>query len=352
MNERRREAARLGRRLARHRRRQARTAVALVELERRPGYRLLDAATHGRTAERCAAARATRDRLWRDFARWTDVVAAEPTQGRLADADALSGGVRAALQELRAFASACETARSSALAALVPVAERLAGARRAVAVLALAADDPDATAAAELTARASQRDRDAAGDPLGPAPPVPAAAVEALGARLDALLCLRADWRAVVAGLDRAVADVDDRRARVLRARERAGAEVRDTLPARPPDRGPELRELRAAVAAARGWRERHDAVGVLRERAADAGRDLDARAALVAELLERRDDLRGRFGAYRARGRRTGYADDPELAELAARIGTRLWAVPSEIARATRDLAAYRRRLAALDAR
>lgn len=354
MNERRREAADLGGRLARHRQRQARTAVALVELERRPGYRLLDAATHGRTGERCAAARATRARLWRDFARYTDLVGATsaPTRGRLDDADALVTGVRAALHALQALASACETARSSALAALVPVVERLAGARRTVAVLELAADDPDAVAATELTARAAQCGRDATGDPLAsPATHGPDGPVAALCARLDALVRLRDGWSAVVADLDRQVVDVGDRRARVLRERARAGAEVCDTIPARPPDRGPELRALRAAVSAADGWRGRHDAVVALRERVADARRDLDARAALVAELLDRRDDLRGRFGAYRARSRRPGHGDDPELTELAGRIGTRLWAVPSEVARATRDLAAYRRRLAALSA-
>jgi hypothetical protein len=370
MNERRREAAHLGRRLARHRQREARTAVALLELERRPGYRVLDAGTRG-PAGAYAAARAARDRLWRDYARYTgDLAAAERIRDRrrhrrraAADADALRRSldgadavvaeVGAGLDELGAFATRCERARSSVLDALAPVAERLVRARHALASLELVDDDPDAVAARELTARAAAIERVAADDPLRAGPVSPLGdAVGALCLRLDELVRLRATWSTVPADLGREIDAVAARRTRVTRARARAGAELRDTVPARPPDRGPELHALREAVTAATGWRERHDAVVALTGRLAEARRELDATAALVAQLLDRRDDLRGRFGAYRARARRLGRDDDPELTELAGRIGTRLWAVPSEIARATRDLAAYRRRLALLGAR
>lgn len=371
MNERRQEAAHLGLRHARHRRQEAGTAVALVDLERRPGHRLLDGRTHGRTAERCVAARATRDRLWRDFARYTDLLAATDRSGRLLrgdparlralldDADASLAGVRGALHELQALASACETTRSSVLAALAPVAERLACARRTVAALGLARDDPDAVTAGELTARASELERDATGDPLAfsgtPGPVVVAAVagpVDALRGRLELLARLRDGWDATVAGLDRDVERVAERRARLVRARAGAAAELRDVVPARPPDRGPELRDLRGRVTTVDGWRDRHDAVVALRERLSAARRELDATATLVAQQLERRDDLRERFGAYRALTRRLGFAGDPELTELAAHIVARLWTVPSEVARATRDLAAYRRRLTVLAGR
>lgn len=367
MSERRREAAHLGRVLARHRQREARTAVALLELERRPGYRLLDGGTTtGVTAARWSAARRTRDRLWRDVSRWSRVLAAASARQRrrpsaddvadlrrlLQEADVLGAAVHRPLATLQALAAACETGRASSLAALAPAAERLAGARRAVAGLGLAGGDPDAVAARELTARAAELERAITTDPLGRHLVPLAEPVDALCARLDAIARLRDGWDALPARLDRDLDAVAALRARVVRARARAGAELRDTVPALPPDRGAGLRELRDAVPGATGWRERHDAVVAVAEGTAAARRELDATAALVAQLLERRDDLRGRYGAYRARTRRLGCADDPELTELAARIGTRLWAVPSELARATRDLAAYRRRLAVLGAR
>ncbi|TCK20989.1 hypothetical protein [Pseudonocardia endophytica] len=367
MNERRREAAHLGRRLAGHRRREARTAVALLELERRPGYRLLDAGLGGPYA----TARTTRDRLWRDYARYTgELAAAERVRDRrrvraVADvgalrrsldrADAVLADLGTGVGELAVFATSCEQARSSVLAALAPVAERLGRARHAVARLELHDDDPDAIATRALSARAAELERAAGADPLALSAGVVVPLDDAVGAlclRLDALMALRAGWSTVAGELDRELDAIAAHRTRVSRMRARAGAELRDTVPARPPDRGPELRALRAAVPEANGWRKRHDAVGALRAGLAGTRRELDATAALVAQLLDRRDDLRGRFGAYRARTRRLGWTDDPELAELAERIGTRLWAVPSEIARATRDLAAYRRRLALLSTR
>ena len=74
--------------------------------------------------------------------------------------------------------------------------------------------------------------------------------------------------------------------------------------------------------------------------RQAEAARDA-ARA-----VLDRRRDLRGLFGALRAKAAAVGRADDPELAAPANQADELLRRRPTPLAAAERLVAEYQRRL------
>jgi hypothetical protein len=98
-------------------------------------------------------------------------------------------------------------------------------------------------------------------------------------------------------------------------------------------------------------WPELSAAVGGL-ERAAEAALD-QARTAhqAIAGLLERRDELRGRLDAYRAKAGRLGRAEDLALDGLYTQARELLFTAPCDLRRATVALAAYQRAITSPEA-
>ncbi|OLT29348.1 hypothetical protein BJF83_12285 [Nocardiopsis sp. CNR-923] len=136
-------------------------------------------------------------------------------------------------------------------------------------------------------------------------------------------------------------------RARILRARvvakvsSPAAVDVHDPVPA-----------LSAAVAdldvlrAEGRWRDLGARLGVLQRAIHDATDDAREREASLTRLLERRAELRGRLGSYRARAARLGLTGDRRLTELHGAAHWELWRVPCDLRAATVSLSAYLRAL------
>jgi hypothetical protein len=385
------EAGALARALDRHQVDATAMANALVELDRHPGHRLFSSTlSSGVTAERWAAAEVTFAGLWRDFDTYRAVLAdAERVRGRRSK---LGPAEVAELRQLlvepsvevsrravplpeRGLTGAAEQIESITLAAL---AARMSDAYRQVSELAVRCDELNSTTLQTLAPLLEQARRLADDDAVLEQEPAPVVLrvreIEQLAgndplalanrslndtlaslsaelaeerARVDRMLVLRERWEQVRAELvesTRALADL-----RVAAADDYAAAAERvvGELPALPVDRAP---RLRAAVARLDdlSWAERDAGTIEARRDLAVADAELRAARQLATGLLERREELRGRFGAYQARAVRLGLAEEDAVMVVAERIKATLWRRPSDLAAATRDLADFRRLLVA----
>lgn len=80
-------------------------------------------------------------------------------------------------------------------------------------------------------------------------------------------------------------------------------------------------------------------------ERAATAALEQAREAtALVTELIDRRDELRGRLEAFRAKAVRLGRAEDARLGDLYQRARDLLWTAPCDLRQATVAVTGYQR--------
>lgn len=364
-------------------------ANALVELDRHPGHQLFTSTlSSGITAERWATAEVTFAGLWRDFDTYRAVLDnAEQVRGRRSK---LGPAEVAELRQLliepsvevsrravplpeRGLTGAAEQVESITLAALTA---RMNEGYRLVSELAVRCDELNTTTLktfAPLLEQARQLAEDDAALEQEPAPVVLrvreieqlagndplALAHQSLDdtlarlsaelaeerARVDRMLLLRESWeqaRAALVDSTRALADL-----RVATADDYAAAaeQVIGELPALPIDRVP---ELQAAVARLDGlnWAKRDAGTIEVRSDLAAADAELRAARRLATGLLERRAELRGRFGAYQARAVRLGLAEEDAVMVVAERIKATLWRRPSDLAAATRDLGDFRRLL------
>ncbi|MGM1058587.1 hypothetical protein [Saccharothrix sp. Mg75] len=383
------EAAALVRALDRHQVDATAMANALVELDGHPGHRLFTSTlSSGITAERWTAAEVVFAGLWRDFDTYRAVLdAAERVRGRRSK---LGPAEVAELRQLlvepsvevsrravplpeRGLTGAAEQIESITLAAL---AARMNDGYRQVSELAVRCDELNTAtlkALAPLLEQARRLAEDDAALEQEPAPVVlrvheieqlagndPLALADRslhdtlarLGAelaeeraRVDRVLVLRERWeqaRTDLVDAARALADL-----RVATADDYAAAAERvvGELPALPVDRAP---RLQAAVARLDdlSWVKRDAEVIEVRRDLAAAAAELRAARQLATGLLERREELRGRFGAYQARAVRLGLAEEDAVMVVAERIKAALWRRPSDLAAATRDLADFRRLL------
>ena len=368
-------------------------AASLVELERHPGYVLLSSTTPtGVTAERWTRAQKELAGLWADFGIYQRVLeqaravldrgvrpgaAGPPELRRLLrersievgrrvtkrfsstvehvdtiTLDELADRMEVAYESIHDLVATCADRRGAVLAELIPLAERLQQARR------LAEIDAGAGArVSNLTTRLHDLDSTSATDPLALADDTVAGELAAVRAEVDAieaelveLAAVRDTWPDRLAQLRADLATVDALQAEERGVREDAQERIAGRpLPA-PPDRLPALRHQLNRLSDAGGWAERAAALVELRAAVDAAGNELRTAHARAAGLLERRQELRGRFEAYRAKANRLGIAERPDLLALDTQIRGLLWTRPADLAAATRALVAYQRSLAATE--
>ena len=169
----------------------------------------------------------------------------------------------------------------------------------------------------------------------------------ALSGRLEDAVRIRDGHDDRVRGIEAAIGLLREAEAEALQARETVLTKI--ASPALPdlPDLATALGDRLAALGTLRGegrW-------GDLAARAADVERAaataLDqARTAtgLINGLLDRRDELRGRLDAYRAKAGRLGRAEDDGLTWLYQEAHDLLWTSPCDLRQATVALARFQR--------
>lgn len=386
--------------LARREDAETRMTASLLDLERHPGHlALADGSSTGLTGQRWLSAQQALAALWRDFAAYRGTVRAarmvrdsrpRPGERELAELhrllvepsvevartavalpergltgapervetvalDELGTRMERAFTEVSGLVVAMETAQDGYLAAVVPVAEKLRAARRRIAVLGIRPAEKEAVTVAALTDRAAALDRAAAADPLGFAAGGPAAAtlaalvaeVDAVSATLTGYSDLDDRWDGDLATARGTANELTARRALAERDRARAVELIAGPVPELPAGDPATVAAALAAAEQATGWDRRTAALTALRAALDGAEDRLRTAHELVTGLLERRDELRGRFGAFRARAARLGRAEDAAVLELDAEIERLLWTKPCDLAAATRALAGYRHHLA-----
>jgi hypothetical protein len=127
--------------------------------------------------------------------------------------------------------------------------------------------------------------------------------------------------------------------------RKRALAKIAPPVPPEPAELSGPLADRLAALDALDGhWTELAGRVADLELATAKALEQARETVRTIAGLIERRDELRGRLGAYRAKAGRLGHSEDPELTELYQRTRDLLWTAPCDLRRATASLAEYQR--------
>jgi hypothetical protein len=262
-----------------------------------------------------------------------------------------------AFAEVSRLAVEADAAHTALLAELVPVLERLAQARRQAAALGVGPGDAETATLADLDVRADALHRRAATDPLTRTACAPELAALATGTRdladrLDRLAAQRDRWGADLEAVRRALADLGRLRADAEIVRDRAGELIAGQRPELPADDRAAIRAALDRLERTSGWAARTTALAALQADVAAATDRVRTTHELAAGLLARREELRGRFSAFKARAARLGRAEDPQVLELDERLQRLLWAKPCDLAAATRALAGYRRHLAPTDGR
>ncbi|MEV5412858.1 hypothetical protein AB0K60_28980 [Thermopolyspora sp. NPDC052614] len=278
-------------------------------------------------------------------------------------------GERITLDEVVARMDAAyqEVARAVAAAddawtALLPKVEEADAARRAAENLltALGGADPELERLGRELADLRQLVR---GDPLSfvSGDAVDVSALERVGAALAARRDHLEHAVRVRDGFDARVRAMRDRVAAVRAAEDEARA-ARDRVlvkidsPVLPhlPDQAAALENRLAALRAtpaAGDWSEVARRVADLERALADALRQAREATQAINALLERRDELRGRLEAFRAKALRQGIAEHPELLRLFRQARDLLWTAPCDLRQATRAVSGYQRALRAIGA-
>jgi hypothetical protein len=161
------------------------------------------------------------------------------------------------------------------------------------------------------------------------------------------------------------IRDGHDERARgieatieLVGATEHEAAQARETVLAKIaspalPDLSPLSASLRDRLAALEGlrregrWLELATRAAELERATTTALDQARETTGLITGLLDRREELRGRLDAYKAKAGRLGLAEDTALTELHQRTHDLLWTSPCDLRRATVALADYQRAIA-----
>jgi hypothetical protein len=375
----------------------------LLDLDSSFGKRLLaGAALAGTTKQRWEAAALTLAALWETFSAYSAVVdrAVEAMAGRvgskeLAEITALltgpsvqlargpapmarrdladAGGhdqltLAAAVAQMRtAFAAVTEVASAAEqvwdeIAGPLHAADADLG--RAASALSTLGDE---TLAGEVTAAQAElaRLRGALNtDPLafwsGSQVIIPAAdrlrdRAAAAAARAAELGRLRDGARQRIAEVTAAAAAARTARADATAGWQRAAAKIATSAlpppPAEPQDLSARLASLDALLAAGR-WARLESELNLISRQFASVTREFRAAERTVAELLGRRDELRGLLDAYEAKAVRLGAVEDPLLAPVYDRARELLWAAPCDLTAAADAVTGYQQAVLAIGAR
>jgi hypothetical protein len=173
--------------------------------------------------------------------------------------------------------------------------------------------------------------------------------------RLGELAQVRQSYPQLRSKLDDLVRDVATMEEQVAQAQLVVAEKIADPGLAAPPDTAGRLRvrlarldELHSqAISDGQLWRRLVADLSTV-EQAAEQARDQARQLRATAEgLLARRDELRGRLAAYRAKAAARGLAEDAELTALHTRAQTLLFMAPCDLRASTKAVYAYQQRLA-----
>jgi hypothetical protein len=169
--------------------------------------------------------------------------------------------------------------------------------------------------------------------------------------RLEEAARLRAGHAERLARLRDAVGRVRRTEEQARRARADALAKISFAAVPAAPDTAPALADRLAALDALRaGGRWEEPAARLADLDAAVQTALARAREAvdIFTGLLDRREELRGRLDAYRAKAARLGHLEDDELTALYERARALLWTSPCDLRGATAALSAYQQAVSA----
>jgi hypothetical protein len=171
-----------------------------------------------------------------------------------------------------------------------------------------------------------------------------------LRGRLEDALRIRDEHDERTRGIEATIGLVETAEDEAVAARDKVLTKI--ASPALPdlPAHSAALRDRLAALGALRGegrWLELATRAAELEQAAAEALDRTRETTALITGLLDRRDELRGRLGAYKAKAGRLGLAEDTGLTEIHQRARDLLWTSPCDLRGATVALADYQRAIA-----
>jgi chromosome segregation ATPase len=154
--------------------------------------------------------------------------------------------------------------------------------------------------------------------------------------------------RAVNASIER-VRAVEDR---AREAREQVLLKIAVVALPHPPELAAALDDRLAALDGLRDegrWTDLAVRMADLDRAAADALNRAREALQAITGLLDRRNELRGRLEAYRAKAARLGHAEDAELTRLRQRARDLLWEAPCDLREATVAVTSYQRAVGSL---
>jgi DNA repair exonuclease SbcCD ATPase subunit len=357
-------------RLAALRDAQGRVASAMFAIDSHPALGFLrSGGLRGRTEATRAAIVPDVDALWSDFNALNDMLESarlgslgrKVTDAEIANLNQAAGlAARLEPRTAAALNALNEVDRSwnACGAAIAPLADALS----ALTKLAGSLGDLDTTPA--LNQRAAALSEAVMGDPVGAAPAgvlaeVHRAEIAALTADADAArtrlatqVALREAYPARIAELETQVEAVRTEESRTANAYRTASEKFASVgLPPAPSS---------AAVLAARvvdldkyrqakRWNKLADEATALQQSIARAKQRAAELRDAADGLLARRDELRGRLDAYRAKAARHRLDENDALAQLHAKAHELLYTAPCELPEATRAVFAYQRALTRL---
>lgn len=384
--------------LERHCADEDRISTALLDLDNHVGHRLLDSADlAGKTKQRWDDARAQIARLWRLFDAYRRTLdeamrlrdgKAKPDQARLSQLTRLLTGpvvepdgeeiplqhrtllgpatarltLQAAVTEMTAAydrATEVVAAADAAWSVLFTRIAELDQAHKRVTSLAADLGVQLAEATAPLAAKLEELRTAAQEDPLsfattGGADTLDtrrfdqlAAAYGTLEHELTEARRARDESDARLAELAAAIARIRETYDRTARAREVVLAKIAAPVLPEQPNQVPELAGQLENLALLRNqgrWTELAGRMNDLERATAEGLRAAEEVFQAIAGLLDRRNELRGRLEAYRAKAARLGQAENSDLGRLYLRAQQLLWSAPCDLGEATVAVATYQR--------
>ncbi len=172
-------------------------------------------------------------------------------------------------------------------------------------------------------------------------------ALSALRQRLDDAVRIRDEHDARARGIDATIGLVRAAEREAVRARETVLAKIDSPALPELPDTSTALGDRLAAMDSLRAegrWLDLAARAADLERAASTALDQARTTTGLINGLLERRDELRGRLDAYRAKSGRLGYAEDDVRTRLYQEAYDLLWTSPCDLRKATVALARFQR--------